>query len=142
MQIPLFFCKDTDIPSLTILLLQNPHPGGIFPSQGVQGPGPACTTQEQRFHHFPSSGHPWGCEAGAGTLFPSQAAARRQEGLFDLAAVGRAAVLRCVWKAPALAVALIRRAVALKVERGDRLGPGYLDDSAGTELITHSPQVI
>lgn len=66
---------------------------------------------------------PGDARPGAGTLFPSQAAARRQEGLFDLAAMGRAAELRCVWKVPVLAVALIRQAVALKVERGGPGGP-------------------
>lgn len=79
MQILPFFYKDTDILSLTIVLLQNPRPGGIFPSQGVQGLGSACTTQEQQFHRFPSSGHPRGCEAG-GWHFVSQPGCCSQAG--------------------------------------------------------------
>lgn len=50
--------------------------------------------------------------------------------------------LRWVWKAPVLAVALIRQAVALMVKEELQGDPGRLDDSTGTELVTHSPRVI
>lgn len=50
--------------------------------------------------------------------------------------------LRWVWKVPVLAVALIRQAVALMVKEELQGDPGRLDDSTGTELVTHSPRVI
>lgn len=128
----LFFEGTLDILSLTILPLQKEHPDGTFPCWSGQGMGAVLgnalqglsTRWEQQHRRPPALDVPqdarWG---GTATLFSSQDFVCRQEGLFDLTAMGKAAAFRRVWKkAPALAVAPIRRAVALKVKgsvRGD-----------------------
>lgn len=88
----------------------------------------------------PALGVPQDSRKGLASLFSSQVFICRQEGLFDLSD-GKS---RCLWmplETAALAVALIRPAVALKVKgrvRGDRgcLGEGapLADNSPGTEL--------
>lgn len=114
----------------------------------LQGLG---TKREQRHRRPPALDVPRDSRRGTATLFSSQSfCVCRQEGLFDLAAMGKAAAFGCVWKAPALAVALIRRAVALKARgrvQGDPRafgggGAPSADDSLGMELVTRSPQVI
>lgn len=135
MQISLFFFSGRALTSLrlrlTIFPLQNEHPNGILPCWGGQGMGPALGTAlqglstggEQQHCHPPALDVPQDSKRGTATLFSSQSFfVCRQEGLFDLPVMRKAAAFGCVWKAPALAVALIRRAVALKAKgrvRGD-----------------------
>ena len=94
------------------------------------------TGWEQQHGHLPALGVPWDTRQGTATLFPSQVFVCRQEGLFDLTVMGKAAVFRCIWKVPALAVALIRRAVALKAKgRGPR-GPRVFGGGGTPQWVT------
>lgn len=89
---------------------------------------------------MPALGVPQDSRKGLAALFSSQVFICRQEGLFDLSD-GKSCCLWMPLETAALAVALIRPAVALKVKgrvRGDCgcLGEGapLADKSPGTEL--------
>lgn len=128
----LFFWRDTWHPFINHFTTAKWRSWWDFPMLEWPGDGSCagqCPARAQ--HQVGAAASPSACAwcpsgrkaGGTATLFSSQDFVCRQEGLFDLTAMGKAAAFRSVWKkVPALAVALIRRAVALKVKgsvRGD-----------------------